>query len=213
MTIFIHNICTTVIGDGTPINGPIRAKRIADTFTDNWKIMNLRIFLNIVLPYNIALDIDTILSSNITISEASLATSVPLPMAKDTSAFLRAMQSFTPSPVIPVTKPNSFDSNTSLFLSSGRALDTTFNLGIIFFNSSSFILFNSLLESITSALLLTIPTSLAILVAVSLESPVTIMVFIPADFIKFKPSLASFLISSLINIIPTNIFLLILSVG
>ena len=50
-----------------------------------------------------ALDIESILSSNITISEASFATSVPLPIANDTSALLRAVESFTPSPVMPVT--------------------------------------------------------------------------------------------------------------
>ena len=153
------------------------------------------------------------LSSIITISEASFDTSVPLPIANDTSAFFKAIESFTPSPVIPVTKPNSLDNITSLFLSSGKALDTTLRFGIIFFSSLSDNLSKSLEDNTISLLLVIIPISLAIEVAVSLESPVTITIFIPALFIKDTPSLASGLISSFKNITPSKIFLLILSVG
>ena len=59
--------------------------------------------LKIVLPYKIALQIEDILLSKMTISLASLATSEPLPKAKPTSLFLRARASLTPSPVIPTT--------------------------------------------------------------------------------------------------------------
>ena len=40
-------------------------------------------------------------------SLVSFETSVPLPIAKPTSARFKAGASFIPSPVIPVTKPNS----------------------------------------------------------------------------------------------------------
>ena len=70
-------------------------------------MMNFLILLNIVLPNRIALAIDKKLSSKMTMSLASLQTSEPDPIAKPTSAFFRAGASFTPSPVIPVTKFNS----------------------------------------------------------------------------------------------------------
>ena len=124
--------------------------------------MNFLILLKIVLPNKIALHIDEKLSSNITISEASLATSLPDPKAKPTSAFLRAGASFTPSPVIPTTKSISFDTLTSLLLSCGILLATTFNLGIIFLSSKSDILFNSSDVITKSSLFLIKPTSFAI---------------------------------------------------
>ena len=75
----------------------------AATLTVNWKIKNLRILLNIVLPYKIAFSIEAKLSSSMVISPASFATSVPLPIANPTSAFFSAGASLTPSPVIPTT--------------------------------------------------------------------------------------------------------------
>ena len=89
--------------------------------------------LNIVLPNRIAFEIDRKLSSRITISLASFATSVPLPIEKPTSACFRAGASFTPSPVIPTTKPSSSDSFTNLVLSCGRLLATILSLGKISF--------------------------------------------------------------------------------
>ena len=51
--------------------------------------------LNMVLPNKTALAIDKKLLSSITISLASLATSLPEPKAKPTSALLSAGASFT----------------------------------------------------------------------------------------------------------------------
>ena len=118
----------TVTGVSTPINGPIIDKLIAQKLTVNWKIINLRILLNIVLPNNMALDIDKKLSSNITMSLASFDTSVPLPIANPTSARFKAGASLTPSPVMPTTNPNSCDNRTNLLLSCGNALATTLKL-------------------------------------------------------------------------------------
>ena len=128
-----------------------------------------------VLPYKIAAAIDFILSSKITISLASLATSVPDPIAKPISAFLSAGASFTPSPVIPTT--NSIDDAilTNLLLSCGKALATTLSFGNIFLISISDNSFNSLLVKTISPFLYR-PTSVAIDKAVSLLSPVIITV-------------------------------------
>ena len=70
-------------------------------------MINLRILLKIVLTNKIDLDMELKLSSNMIISLASLDTSVPLHMENPTSAFFSAGASFTPSPVIPTTRPNS----------------------------------------------------------------------------------------------------------
>ena len=59
------------------------------------------------------------LSSVRTMSEASLATSVPLPMATPMSAACRAGASFTPSPVMATISPRCCQASTILTLSSG----------------------------------------------------------------------------------------------
>lgn len=56
------------------------------------------------LPHLTAVTIDAKLSSSNTISQASLATSVPvIPIANPTSAFLSAGASLVPSPVTATT--------------------------------------------------------------------------------------------------------------
>lgn len=73
-----------------------------------------------------ALTIDAKLSSIIMISAAFFAISVPvIPIAKPTSAFLRAGASFVPSPVTATTSPNSLRPVTRRYLSSGRDLART----------------------------------------------------------------------------------------
>ena len=204
ITIFIHSICITVTGVSTPIKGPISDNTIAHIFIVSCSIINFLILLNIVLPYNIALDIDLKLSSNIIISLASFATSVPLPIANPTSAFFNDGASFTPSPVIPTTKSKSWESLTSLLLSCGNARAKIWRFGIISFKFSSDILFiSSLVKTIPSSF--KIPVSFPIEIAVFLLSPVIITVLIPADWTNFIPSIVSFLISSFININPKNV--------
>ena len=68
---------------------------------------------------------DLKLSSKITISPASFAASVPLPIANPTSARFSAGESFTPSPVIPTTRFISWHRRTILDLSVGSALAMT----------------------------------------------------------------------------------------
>lgn len=68
-----------------------------------------------------------------------LATSVPaIPMAKPTSAFLRAGASLVPSPVTATTSPLSLSPVTKAYLSSGLDLANTSNLSLILSNSSPF---------------------------------------------------------------------------
>ena len=50
ITILTHNICITVTGVSTPINGPIIDKLIAHKLTVNWNIINLLILLKIDIP-------------------------------------------------------------------------------------------------------------------------------------------------------------------
>ena len=81
-----HNICVTVKGKSTPMNGPIQAIRIATTLMVNWNKMKCCIFLYRLLPHFTPKMIDGNELSSRIISAASLATSVPLFMAIPTSA-------------------------------------------------------------------------------------------------------------------------------
>lgn len=79
------------------------------------------------------------LSSNNIIPAASLATSVPaIPMAKPTSAFLRAGASFVPSPVTATTSPNYLSPVTNVNLSSGLDLAKTCRLSATFLKFARF---------------------------------------------------------------------------
>ena len=138
--------------------------------------------LYIVLPKSTAFLTEEKLSSSITMSPASFATSVPLPIAKPTSARLSAARSFTPSPVIPATMPFCCAMRTRRLLSVGKALAITLTDGKIPLTSSSLILCRSSDVSTTSRLLSTIPASFAIATAVSFLSPVIITTCIPARF-------------------------------
>ena len=71
-------------------------------------------------PSSIAVTIDEKSSSAITMSAASLATSVPvMPMAIPIEASSSAGASFTPSPVIATTAPADFHARTMRNLCSG----------------------------------------------------------------------------------------------
>ena len=84
-------------GSFNPKIGDNNVIPIVAMLTVNWKIMNFWIDFVIVLPYNTAFSIEVKLLFKITISEASLATSVPSPIEKPTSAALRAGLSLIPS--------------------------------------------------------------------------------------------------------------------
>ena len=114
-------------------------------------------------------------------SPASLATSVPEPMAKPTSAFFRAGESFTPSPVMPTTRFSSWAMRTSRLLSVGRARATTRRLGRSCLSSSSVFSAISALVMATSVVSRSRPDSRAMATAVSLRSPVTMTTWMPAS--------------------------------
>ena len=152
----------------------------AATFTVSWNTRNLRILLNMERPYRMAFSMEERLSSRIVISPASFATSVPLPMAKQTSALRKAGESFTPSPVMPTTMFSSCAIFTRRLLSNGNALETTRRCGRSAFSSSSFFSASSNEVSATSPSDESNPASFAMATAVSLRSPVTMTTCIPA---------------------------------
>src|SRR5580693_964895 len=77
-------------------------------------------------PHMQALTIEAKLSSMTIMSAACLATSVPvIPIAKPTSAFLRAGASLVPSPVTATVSPISLRPVTNKYLSSGLDLAKT----------------------------------------------------------------------------------------
>ena len=158
----------------SPNRGARKQVSTAATLTVSWKMRNLRMDLNIVRPYRIAFSMDRKLSSRMVISPASFATSVPEPIAKPTSAFFSAGESFTPSPVMPTTRFSSCAQRTRRLLSVGSARDTTRRFGSTFFSSSSLSSASSALVRATSVLFFNSPASFAMATAVSLRSPVTI---------------------------------------
>ena len=145
------------------------------------------------------------LSSKITISPASLATSVPLPMAKPTSARLRAGASLTPSPVIPTTKFFSWANLTNRSLSSGKALATTLSLLKFSFISPSLIAASSADVHTSSFSETNKPASRAMAMAVSFLSPVIITTCTPACCTCAIASTASGRTSSRIATTPTRV--------
>ncbi len=97
---------------------PIRVITTATTLIVSWNCINLRMESQIFLPQSTALTLELKLSSIRMMAAAYLATSVPLtPIAKPTSAFLKAGASFVPSPVTATTFPLSLRPVTRQYLS------------------------------------------------------------------------------------------------
>ena len=134
---------------------------------------------------------DLKLSSRITILPASFAASVPLPMAKPTSARFSAGESLTPSPVMPTTRFISWHRRTIRDLSVGSALAITRICGMIFFTSSSLISLSCADERARSLPPFNSPASFAIATAVSRRSPVIMTTWIPAPCTSRIASFAS----------------------
>ena len=102
-----QSICTAFRGGGPPDAAAIKTVTRATTFTVSWNCRNLRMLSYTLRPHIMALTMELNLSSRMTMSEAPLATSVPSPIARPTSAALRAGASLVPSPVTPTTSPPS----------------------------------------------------------------------------------------------------------
>lgn len=139
----------------------------------------------IALPSLTAATIVLKLSSARTISEASLATSVPaIPIAIPIWAYFNAGASFTPSPVIATIRSKSLNLYTNYLLWIGSVRENTSPL--LFLRISNYSFSYNLKKSFpTNELLFTfsiIPTSIAIYSAVSFTSPVIIITLIPANW-------------------------------
>ena len=119
------------------------------------------------------------LSSRMTMSPASRATSVPLPMAKPTSASFRAGASLMPSPVMPATSPRSWAARTRRLLSDGSARATTRSFGRAARSFSSLRRPSSSLVRMRSPSW-AMPASMATARAVRRLSPVIMTVWMPA---------------------------------
>lgn len=104
VVIFIHKICNGIIGSTTPAKIAARITRPSPRFVGNVQTINFVRLSNTPRPSSTAASMDAKLSSVSTISDASLATSVPvIPIAVPISARFKAGASFTPSPVIATT--------------------------------------------------------------------------------------------------------------
>jgi hypothetical protein len=124
------------------------------------------------------------LSSARTMTEASLATSVPaMPIAIPMWACFKAGASFTPSPVIATIRSSSISLCTNCLLCVGSVRENTNPRFIFRIYSYSFScnLKNSLPVNEFLFTFSIIPTSNAIYSAVSFTSPVIIITFIPAN--------------------------------
>ena len=144
-----------------------------------------------VRPYQMASLMERKLSSRMTILPASLAASVPLPMAKPTSARFRAGESLTPSPVMPTTRFSSWHRRTIRDLSVGRARAMTRMRGMIFFTSSSDSSLSWAEVRATSSRARSSPASRAMATAVSSRSPVIMTTWMPAFCTSAMASRAS----------------------
>ena len=157
----------------------------------------------ILLPSSMALTMVAKLSSAMTISEASLVTSVPvLPMATPISAAVRAGASFTPSPVMATMWPLAFRASTMRTLCSAVTLANTDTSSMCSRRSSELIR-SSWTPSITSPL--PIPSSLPMALAVRRWSPVIMTVLMPAILLTLIASGTSFLGGSIMPVRPAKI--------
>mmetsp|Transcript_4769 Transcript_4769/g.13710 ORF Transcript_4769/g.13710 Transcript_4769/m.13710 type:complete len:201 (+) Transcript_4769:2414-3016(+) len=133
-----HSSCSTLRGVSPLPTAATKATTSATKLTVSWNMRNLRMLLNTDRPHSTALTMDRKLSSRITMSAASLATSVPaIPMARPTSDSFRAGASLVPSPVTATTSPISFSRCTSLNLSAGLLRARTWTVGSSSLSSSS----------------------------------------------------------------------------
>ena len=160
---------------------------------------------NSVRPYRMARVIERKLPSKMTMSLASRATSVPLPMAKPTSASLSAGASLTPSPVMPVTRPFFCASRTSRLLSSGRDRATTRRSFMRARTSSSVMLRSCSPVNTPSADAPKMPHRRAMAAAVSRLSPVIMTTWTPAPSASWTARAASGRGSSLMSTAATKV--------
>ena len=136
VTRFTHKSCTGISASGMP---SITVRKILTTspiFDEIRYRMKDDVLLKMLRPCSIAETIVAKLSSASTISAASFATSVPVPIATPISARFSAGASFTPSPVIATTSLFFWSRSTSWLLCDGSVRErmTTLLATLAFFS-------------------------------------------------------------------------------
>mmetsp|Transcript_18107 Transcript_18107/g.37652 ORF Transcript_18107/g.37652 Transcript_18107/m.37652 type:complete len:273 (+) Transcript_18107:1139-1957(+) len=199
--IFTHRSGTAPRGRSLPVQALRKFRVTATTLTTSWNCKNFRILSYTFRPHRTALAIDWMLSSRITMSQASLAISVPaIPNAKPTSASFNAGASFVPSPVTDTTSPKFWCSRTRTSLSLGVDLASTRILSAtsLFRSGDIFRKTGPSSRQSGGSFGSKMPASCAMNLAVSGLSPVTIRTVTPAPFKSLTASLVSGRMGSLI---------------
>mmetsp|Transcript_4355 Transcript_4355/g.13564 ORF Transcript_4355/g.13564 Transcript_4355/m.13564 type:complete len:216 (+) Transcript_4355:417-1064(+) len=137
---FTHSSCITLSGMPRCVTAESVATTSATPLMVSWNCRNLRILEKTQRPHETEATIELKLSSRMTMSDASLATSVPvMPIDRPTSDTLSAGASLVPSPVTATTSPISLSADTSRYLSLGVERASTCSLGSAALRSSSLI--------------------------------------------------------------------------
>mmetsp|Transcript_62663 Transcript_62663/g.103354 ORF Transcript_62663/g.103354 Transcript_62663/m.103354 type:complete len:215 (+) Transcript_62663:2008-2652(+) len=131
---FNQSSCTGVSGLSFDASkaAPMKVINTPTILTVTWNWRNFLMLSFTLRPHITALTTLRKLSSSSTISEADLATSVPVCMENPTSAIFNAGPSFVPSPVTATTMPASCSSSAKVCLSSGLERASTCNLSTMF---------------------------------------------------------------------------------
>mmetsp|Transcript_23162 Transcript_23162/g.59346 ORF Transcript_23162/g.59346 Transcript_23162/m.59346 type:complete len:387 (+) Transcript_23162:1106-2266(+) len=185
---FTHRSCSTVRGVPRPVTAATKATVSATRLTVSWNWRNLRMLPKMQRPHSTALTMEPKLSSRMTMSDASLATSVPqMPIASPTSASFRAGASLVPSPVTATTSPCRRSNDTRRCLSAGWLRARTCSWGSIGRSCSS-LMPRKVGPSMTMPSSWSRLHSRAMCCAVYRLSPVTILTAMPAALQTFTVS-------------------------
>mmetsp|Transcript_9487 Transcript_9487/g.43179 ORF Transcript_9487/g.43179 Transcript_9487/m.43179 type:complete len:290 (+) Transcript_9487:778-1647(+) len=208
MIMFTQSRGTAARGSSVmPAAAEMKLRLTATTLTTSWNWRNLRMDWNTLRPHSTALAMDAMLSSRMTMSQASFAISVPaMPSAKPTSASLSAGASLVPSPVTDTTSPKDFCRLHRVSLSAGEERARTLILTATASFSDWLILRNTGPSRIKpSSPSSRMPASLAMASAVSLLSPVTMRTTTPAWRRRRTASAVSGRIGSLMPATPRSV--------
>mmetsp|Transcript_4289 Transcript_4289/g.13718 ORF Transcript_4289/g.13718 Transcript_4289/m.13718 type:complete len:322 (-) Transcript_4289:1556-2521(-) len=176
---FTQSSCSTLSGVPLPVMAAITARVSATRLMVSWNCRNLRMLQNTERPHSTLLTIELKLSSRITMSLASLATSVPaMPMASPTWDSLSAGASLVPSPVTATISPAALSICTRWYLSLGEERASTCKRGSRGASSSGDILRNTGPSIAMPSVMM--PHSRAMCSAVCTLSPVTMRTVMPA---------------------------------
>ncbi|ABT14091.1 hypothetical protein MT325_m537R [Paramecium bursaria chlorella virus MT325] len=107
ITRFTYTSCATLRGVVPLEKAAVDTTTSATMLIATWKVMKARMFAMMFLPHRTPLTIESKSSLRMTMSDASLARSVPEPIAHPTSASFRAGASLAPSPEAATTCPSS----------------------------------------------------------------------------------------------------------